>query len=109
MKTPKLTHACEYETSLVLALREDLVKLAEMAPDHEEIERPWATGRRAGKVEGFHRFHRWTSSGHMGNPAVATAEKGQSLLEAVTAEVVNFIDEFSAWPVMKKIGPQENQ
>jgi len=105
MKTPKLSHACEYETSLMLALREDLVKLAEIDPDHIEIPRPSASGPWAGKVEGFHRFHRWTSSGHMGDPAVATAEKGNSLLEAVTNEVVNFIDDFSKWPAMEKIGP----
>lgn len=106
MKTPKLTHACEYETSLVLALREDLVRWAEIPADEVEKNRPWMTGPHAGRVEGFHRFHRWTSSGHMGDPAAATKEKGRSLLDAVTDEVVQFIDEFADWPVMEKIGPK---
>ena len=107
MKTPNSTHACEYETSLVLALRDDLVKLAEIDPNHLEVQRPWVTAPWTGKVEGFHRFHRWTSSGHMGDPTAATAEKGHSILQAVTDEVVKFIDDFSKWPPMNKIGPQE--
>jgi len=88
----------------MLAIREDLVRLAEISPEHQEIDRPWiASPRWVRKVEGFHRFHRWTSTGHMGNPAAATADKGRSLLDAVTNELVEFIDEFAQWPAMKKL------
>ncbi len=105
MSTPRLTHACEYETSLMLAIREDLVKLSALSPDHQEVTRPWVSNPRwARKVEGFHRFHRWTSTGHMGNPAEATAEKGRALLDSVTDELVEFLDDFANWPVMKKLG-----
>ncbi len=104
MTTPCLTHACEYETSLMLAIREDLVKLAEISPEHQEVPRPWvANPHWLRKVEGFHRFHRWTSTGHMGNPAAATAEKGRSLLDAMTEEIILFVDEFAKWPTMKKL------
>lgn len=104
METPRLTHACEYETSLVLAIREDLVKLGELASDHIEKPRIWATDPQwKGKVEGFKRFHRWTSSGHMGSPEFATVEKGQALLDAVSNEVTAFLKDFRAWPAMEVV------
>jgi len=106
MTTAKLTHACEYETSVVLAIREDLVRLSEIAGDHVEKARPWTVDPRwAGKVEGFHRFHRWTSSGHMGEPSAATREKGLSLLESVTGALVAFLDDFAKWPQMPPLRP----
>jgi len=104
MATPRVTHACEYETSLILAIREDLVRLSELDPDHVEKVRPWtADPRWSGKVEGFHRFHRWTSSGHMGDPSAATKEKGEALLESVTGALTDFLDDFANWPPMKPL------
>ncbi len=104
MTTPRLTHACEYETSLVLAIREDLVKLGDISPDHVEKNRAWAADPRwQGRVEEFHRFHRWTSSGHMGSPAAASKEKGESLLQAVTATLVEFLRDFRTWPAMEPV------
>lgn len=99
MATPQLSHACEYETSLILAIRKDLVDLANIADDHEEKARPWTVDPRwAGKVEGFHRFHRWTSTGHMGEPGHATEKKGHSLLNAITDGLEEFVTDFATWP-----------
>jgi len=104
METPVLTHACEYETSLILAIREDLVRLSEISPEHVEKSRPWmADPRWAGKVQGFHRFHRWTSTGHMGKPEAANREKGLALLDSVTDALVDFIADFATWPHMPKL------
>jgi len=101
MQTPRLTHACEYETSLVLAIREDLVRMKEISPDHVELARPWTVDPRwSGKIEGFHRFHRWTSTGHMGAPAAASRAKGVALLDLVTDAIVDFLDDFAKWPHM---------
>tara|TARA_R100000027_G_scaffold53229_3_gene42079 strand:- start:5712 stop:6494 length:783 start_codon:yes stop_codon:yes gene_type:complete len=103
MSTPNLTHACEYETSLMLAIREDLVQLSKLDPAHTEKDRPWASGKWRSRIEGFHRFHRWTSTGHMGDPSQATAVKGHSLLEAVADELVAFLSDFSKWPPMEPL------
>lgn len=104
MRTPRLTHACEYETSLMLALRPDLVQLSQIPQDSIEKDRPWATDARwGGKVEGFHRFHRWTSAGHMGKPDAATEAKGQKLLQSVTDTLVDFIEDFARWPKMESL------
>lgn len=101
MKSPKLTHACEYETSLVLAIREDLVEMAQLSGEVVEKTRPWmANPKWVGKVEGYHRFHRWTSTGHMGEPAAATKEKGLSLIHSAVEALAEFIRDFSKWPQM---------
>jgi len=106
MRTPTLTHACEYETSLILALRPDLVELSRIPENSIEKNRPWATDARwGGKVEGFHRFHRWTSTGHMGKPSEATKEKGRRLILDVTNTLVDFIEDFARWPKMESLLP----
>jgi len=110
MNSPKLTHACEYETSLILAIRKDLVKMAGLPTGDVEKIRPWmANPKWAGKVEGFHRFHRWTASGHMGEPASATAEKGLSLLDSATETLAEFIEDFSKWPRMPRLAQRNEE
>lgn len=109
MVSPHLTHACEYETSLILALRPDLVDLSKIPTDATEKQRPWANDPRwGGHYEGFHRFHRWTSSGHMGKPQAASAEKGEQLLANITDTLVDFIKDFSKLPKMS-IMPEKSQ
>jgi creatinine amidohydrolase len=109
METPTLTHACEYETSLVLALREDLVHLESISADHVEKKRPWTVNPKWGRVEGFHRFHRWTSSGHMGKPELANPQKGEKLLHGVVDTLVEFLQEFATWPRMHVLNKTDSE
>ena len=110
MTSPKLTHACEYETSLILAIREDLARPVELSGGHVEKIRPWvADPKWAGKVEGFHRFHRWTSTGHMGEPAAATKSKGISLLNSAVDALAEFIEDFSKWPQMPPLASSREE
>ena len=39
-----------------------------------------------------------TGTGAMGRPDRASADKGQRLLEAISAKIVDFVREFSSWP-----------
>jgi creatinine amidohydrolase len=98
MATPAISHACEYETSLMLAIRPDLVDdaAAKAAPAPQPM--PWNQGRFAGKVKAFHRFHRLTGTGSLGDPPAATAAKGDALLAAIVEDVVAFVREFATWP-----------
>lgn len=109
MESQRLTHACEYETSLVLAIREDLVRMAEISPGHVEKARPWTLDPRwAGRIEGFHRFHRWTSTGHMGKPVAGSRAKGLALLDLVTDGVVDLLEDFAGWPSMSVIREEKS-
>ena len=90
---PGVLHAGEAETSMMLAVRPDLVATDRLA----EAQGPMAP--RAGAVLGA-AFHRWrsfgevTATGVIGDARRASAEKGERLLaaaaEALAAEVVDF-------------------
>ena len=77
-------HACEWETSMILALAPQLVgdyqKAATVDPaaTFDPAQRAWTTKDRS-------------AAGHIGNPRVATAAKGETLLALFTADVVDIL------------------
>lgn len=90
-------HACEAETSMMLALRPELVDMARTAD---------VVGPTAPEVAGLApsgAAHRWqsfaarTSHGVIGDPRTATAEKGEKLLEAAADAVSKLISTPPFW------------
>ena len=84
-------HACEWETSMIMALAPNLVvgDPAELktVPVHYGFEpayRGWITKER-------------TPTGHIGQPQFATPEKGEALFALYSAGVVNFIEQIKGW------------
>lgn len=83
-------HACEWETSMILALRPDLVGdyqsavAVDPASPFDPASRAWTTKDR-------------TSIGHIGNPSVASAAKGEVLLKLFTADVVELLVRVIDW------------
>lgn len=107
MKTPSISHACEYETSLILKLRPDLVRVdrireAPMALDNNWVQSEGVVGSR---VSVYRRFRRWTAAGSMGNPSAATEEKGAHLLDVAARELVKLVEDLASWPELPPIGP----
>jgi creatinine amidohydrolase len=104
MATPSISHACEYETSMVLAIRPDLVRSEEIieAPSRA----PWNSSDIGKKARFFRRFHRLTAAGNLGKPTAGTAEKGRSLIDAVVADVAKFLEEFATWNELPAVGPK---
>jgi len=87
----RMGHACEFETSMILRLAPHLVagdvtKLApvEWGNPFEPAVRGWITKDR-------------TVPGHIGYPQLATAEKGESLLQAYAAGLVTLLERVLAW------------
>lgn len=105
MTTPFVTHACEYETSMMLFLRPDLVDQARAVDSRGVLDSAWWDSEYDGRVGVYRRFHRLTAVGSMGKPRAGTAEKGRSMLEAVVKEVVAFLTEFATWPDLPRLGP----
>jgi creatinine amidohydrolase len=99
MGTPNLTHACEYETSMMLAIDERLVTLG-AAKGHATNLLGLPKG-----VASAGRFRRMTATGAMGQPELATAAKGESLLAAIEGEVVSLIRRMASWPPRPLLGP----
>ncbi|MGB6520730.1 MAG: creatininase family protein, partial [Candidatus Cybelea sp.] len=94
-----MNHACEFETSLYLALRPDLVDMSKAA--HELSYRPtkhYWTDLIAGDgpLAMMEHWSQLSESGVMGDPTKATAEKGRLLLEAAANGIVELVDELLA-------------
>jgi creatinine amidohydrolase len=83
-------HACEWETSMIQAIRPDLVGSIQHLEDvpvefgFEPAYRGWITDDR-------------TTMGHMGKPRHANPEKGEHLLNAYAHGVSNFLLKLEAW------------
>lgn len=91
-----MNHACEFETSMYLALRPDLVDMSKAVRElaHAPTKNYWTD--LVGGDGPLMMMEQWSAlseSGVMGDPTKATAEKGRALLDAAAAGVVELIDE----------------
>ncbi len=83
-------HACEWETSMILALAPHLVGNFRQAEPidprgaFDPVGRAWTTQDRS-------------TAGHIGNPRVATADKGHTLLRLFTADLVKLLERVVEW------------
>lgn len=90
-------HACEAETSMMLALTPDLVDMGKAA----DLVGP--TEREITDVVGTDAVHRWrsfksrTTHGVIGDPRTATAEKGERLLDAAAEAVARLCVNSEFW------------
>lgn len=94
-----MNHACEFETSLYLAIRPDLVDMSKAA--HELSHRPtknyWTDLIGGdGPLVMMEHWSALSTTGVMGDPTKATAEKGRVLLDAAATGIVEIIDEMLA-------------
>jgi len=86
----QMGHACEWETSMILALDPKLVgdyrKAEPVDPSQpfDPVHRAWTTKDRS-------------QAGHIGNPRIAAAAKGETLFKVLSAEVVNLLDRVIQW------------
>jgi creatinine amidohydrolase len=90
---PNVRHACEAETSMLLALRPELVDRAAI----EGLDAPADIGR-SGTPYVYRSFADLSTSGVIGVPAAASAEKGERLLDAAAAAIANAMADGSLWP-----------
>ena len=105
---PVVAHACAYETSLMLAVRPELVHKDKLTPRPSPVmQGPWfySEDDSSSRVATFHRFHRYNADGVLGNPDEASMESGQAILDAVVDQVVSFLNDFGQWPELPACGP----
>ncbi len=85
-------HACEAETSMVMALRPELVDAARLAEAKvEEDARALTAAYR------WRSFAARTASGALGDPTAASAEKGLRLLDAAAAALAGLLQDDGFW------------
>ena len=89
-----ISHACELETSIYLALAPDLVQMDKAVKEipewNENVFNDWPGG---GPLSYMPHWSGFSRSGVMGDPTVATAEKGRLFLERAREETAGFIAE----------------
>lgn len=92
-------HACEMETSVLLALRPDLVDMNRAQPDGPYDKGPWRASDMLAPQPYYmvNDFHEFSATGVVGMPQYASAEKGEQFLSAIVESVADFISEFSSW------------
>src|SRR5215469_14894609 len=104
-KVGGMNHACEFETSIYLALRPDLVDMSKAARDlsHAPTKNYWTDLVAGdGPLVMMEHWSALSESGVMGDPTKATAEKGARLLAAAAAGIVELIDELRARPPARR-------
>jgi creatinine amidohydrolase len=92
-------HACEMETSIMLHLCPQRVKMnlaKRDGPTHTDIYRK-ADMQYGRPVYFVNEFHEISPSGGVGHPESATAEKGKRFLDGIVKEVGAFVEAFATW------------
>src|SRR5947209_18199477 len=87
----QMGHACEWETSMILRLNPALVVGDVGAVPEVPFGKGFAPGHRAWVMPDR------SEPGHIGNPAAATAEKGEALFKHFAAGVSAFLERVVAW------------
>ena len=84
---PAVGHACEFETSLIMAIRPDLVDRATIADDGLTSASSLLRGDMLSGARVTHSvpFDRITKTGVWGKPTFASAEKGRKILDATNS------------------------
>jgi creatinine amidohydrolase len=102
-------HACEVETSLYLHLDAQRVQM-EQAEDtiawynqHGATGFQWVDAFGAGPVAVVEWTSTYTPNGVMGQPTLATAEKGGRIFEEAVRRLVQFIAEFQTRPAQRRV------
>lgn len=106
MESPALSHACEYETSLMLHLFPGKVDTAKV----ERARRPKSNGYTGWEddepyrgVTIFKQTAFISGNGSSGEPQLATAEKGAHLYKYAVESLVSFLESFAQWPFLDKL------
>jgi creatinine amidohydrolase len=94
-----VAHACEMETSIMLHLHPQRVKMDRAVRDGPKFTDPYrkADMQLARPVFFVNEFHEISESGVVGHPDLATAEKGRKFMEGIVKAVGEFVDQFLTW------------
>jgi creatinine amidohydrolase/Fe(II)-dependent formamide hydrolase-like protein len=88
---------------MVLALKPELVDMTLAASAPVPLESRFCvldpTSGKPSKVSVSLPMEQMTTNGALGRPDLGTVEKGQRLLEVISARIGEFVREFNTWPL----------
>ena len=111
MESSAVRHACEYETSMMLHLHPDCVHPARAQKSRLPAANAyinWLGDAPHRGVVMTKKFHYLTDTGAVGFPERADAAKGQYLLESAVDATVEFLKDFTDWPILPDLREQPN-
>jgi creatinine amidohydrolase len=94
-------HACEFETAMLLHLRSDLVAMKKAKVTYPDPGSSYLSTDLLGgsPIRTYLDFADLSASGTLGDPALASPEKGARFFAAVVTELTGFIEDFSRWSI----------
>jgi creatinine amidohydrolase len=100
-ETGGMGHACEFETAMLQHVRPDLVAIEKAAVKYPDPGSRYLTTDLLGgsAIRTYHDFGDLSETGTLGDPSLATPEKGAKFFDAVVDELVAFIEDFSKWRI----------
>jgi creatinine amidohydrolase len=86
-------HACEFETSLMLAINSDLVNKTEIAKGANVPTFAWAEGDmlQAGRASYYRTMKTMTPNGVFGDPTMASVEKGIKISTCIVSALKKLV------------------
>jgi len=93
-----LGHACELETSIILRIDSSLVDMDKARPDGLQPESRFTRSEMLHPpvVAIYKTMQQTTNHGGVGDPTIATAEKGERMLQVITAQLRSLCEDFFA-------------
>jgi creatinine amidohydrolase len=97
-------HACEFETAMIQHLRPDLVRPGLARTTYPDPGSRYLTTDLLGgsAIRTYLDFRDLSDSGTLGDPSLATPEKGAAFFDAVVDALVAFIGDFRGWPIAEQ-------
>jgi creatinine amidohydrolase len=94
-------HACEFETSVQLALHRELVDMPSAVKCYPQPPSSRQSTDLFGSsvVHSYHDFEDLSPSGTLGDPSLASPDKGETILRICADELRDFLLEFATWPM----------
>lgn len=106
MESPALSHACEYETSLLLHLFPERVLLNQVQRTKRPASNdyiPFEDDEPYRGVTMVKQTEFISGNGSSGEPQLASADKGQHLFVHAVDALVEFLTSFKSWPFLQKL------
>ena len=98
-----ITHASELETSMILTLRPELVRLSAARGAHTPFPSQFYSQDSSGpsRVTVRRPFEHISETGALGHPELATPDKGEALFAVGVEQVIACIREIATWPPLE--------
>lgn len=96
-------HACEFETAMIMHIRPDLVAADKALTIYPDPGSSYLSTDllRGSAVKTYLDFKDLSPHGTLGDPSLASPEKGAEFFAAVVAELVRFMEDFAKWPLRR--------